>query len=859
MAIYNPPKGSNIVFNFGNSGYQPLDFFNVNLNASFKGTSTLQAAIEVSQFYTNSTFTYVKQCRKVVVGYTGSGIQVLNLPCLFGGIRDIGAIIQGQLSQVISGSIDLQVRVSTLLRSYTNLSTYIKSLRTGVYDLKSYSRIFTKSIYNLSSYSRIINKYYLDLSSTLIALAASPSVDLKTYIRIFSRASYNLKSYIRIFTESSHNLGTYSRIFTKDYLSLQGNLYVSFCLNLPSYIKVFQRSQNTLRSYIKTISHGSRDLLTYFKLSNRGFINLPSVARTVHKDFISMSSYLLANQPVILGASLNIIEIRDILGYIKGEYRKGFFDLYTEFDRVTLKASRNLPINIHSWDIRELGGIIHSNHTSDLYVELLAGNFGIIKNLATFLNCISPINLQAYIHSYDTKNLETITIVGYQPNDLPSNITSTQPRNLLGYIYGFKAQKIGVNLPSYIRGLEIYNLTTTITPIVASDLFVYINAIGKYKDLPSLIIPKTINIKHTLSISLYEHKDLKAVMSYNCLKSSYTTLFCSLYPINKKDLKTYIIGWFGDKAKNVLDLMAYVNSTLVQVTDFNTFFGDIFIPTAPSVTHKVTSIKNKSTYKTVDYYVISNTYKASILSASIIGVPRSKDLASYITAKPIANFTTLPGWVNPKTFEVIINLNRFEERWYRFVELMFFTNKDNDYFYFFVPEENKVFKVDRNRTWKIQVVGFSDDSSSIYSRTKINKKFIFKLNNYSTIDQALNDFIDRVTLARHSDLSVYLEAYTYPSINLNATIKGVSKKSWVRDCRARIQGVNSSVLTLTSTVQPQLNKNVNNLTALIVGKAYEPPTPTNVVFKFEHTYISPGSYNNMNWSYIQAEDFWKDL
>ena len=75
---------------------------------------------------------------------------------------------------------------------------------------------------------------------------------------------------------------------------------------------------------------------------------------------------------------------------------------------------------------------------------------------------------------------------------------------------------------------------------------------------------------------MYEHYDLKASINYNCLKSSFSDFSVSLYPINRLDLKAYIIGWFGDKADNLLDLRAFINFSDYQETNYINIHADIY-------------------------------------------------------------------------------------------------------------------------------------------------------------------------------------------------------------------------------------------------------------------------------------------
>ena len=717
MPNYRPPSGKNIIFSFSEAGYAAPDFLNIDFTNPPYSTSDLQAAITILQYYDkgssdlsanlevwplfqDSTYTYVKSCRKIVIGYSDEGIQTIELPCLFGGIRDLGLTVTG----IKQGFVDLAAELFGATNIYTDILANIRALYKDNYDL---------------------------------------------------------------------NANTYA---------------------VPPY-------------------------------------DLPAL--------------------------LNIIEVSNLPGVIVGELFKGYKDLFTTFDRVTLKSRANLNALITGIAFKDLLAYVTIFSTANLNAFIFAGNFKIQKNLSAFLSCVLPVDLQATLHGYAAANLNAFTIVGYQPYDLPINIRAVRPRDLPAYIYGMQNQSVYYDLSAYVLGLDTFDLPTYIYAMGAASFYAYIIATGKYLDLAAEIVPKTINIKRIISISLYEHKDLKATMNYNCLRSSYVDLGAYLYPIKKLDLGAFIIGWFGGKADNVIDLAAYINISDYLHINYTNCTSTVYSSTPSFVTHSIKSTPKKASYKVINTMMLLGSQATNILKATITGILYSYDLKGYIVAKPLANFTTVPSWVNPKTMEVLINLDRFEERWRRFVEMMFFTNDDEDYHFFYVPGENNVYKVDRNRTWKIQVTGFSTDKENIYSRIKVKKLFVFNLSNYNTFDEALSDLIDRVSLSRKFDLEAYINAFTYPSKDLAAEISIKYVRHWSKSLLAVVTGALNSYKILTATIEPEQYHGLNNLTALIVGKGYEPPTASGIHFNFKNTYVSPGSYNNMNWTNIQAEDFWK--
>ena len=419
MANYNPPKGGNIYFKFGSSGYQAPDFLDFSFISTFKGISDFQATIEATEFYTISTKTFVKSCRKIVVGYNEQGIQVLNLPCLYGGLRDLSSYIVGMLSTVYSSYQDLSALISVYVVNYTNLQANIKVGNSGHYDLHTYS----KSIYK--SYSEFTGKLNIFNYTNFLANISGYASEYK-----------DLK--IRILVPGKGIKDLYSTIQSYHYTTLL------------STILAVNSSSSDLRARILIPGRSVYDLSTFLRAVSSSTSSLSSVIRTAYKDTAYFQTNLNINQPIILPAFINIIDFTDFYSSIYGEYFKDSADLSITFGKVTFRTNRNLDSIIHGWDFRFLGATIGTNHAFNLQANIFAGNYGIIRNLSAILSCIAPINLSAAIHGYDIKNLEVATNVSYQPNDLPLFINCIYPQYLLAYIYGLQASNVRYDLKSYI-------------------------------------------------------------------------------------------------------------------------------------------------------------------------------------------------------------------------------------------------------------------------------------------------------------------------------------------------------------------------------------------------------------------------
>jgi len=760
MADYIPPTIDNIFFEFTSKGYEKPAFDDIVFNFSSQQLGDLQAAISVTQLYIDTTYTYTKECRKVVVGYNDSGVQVIDLPCLFGGIRDIMADI---------------VCKNRYVSSYKDFYTHIRSTK-------------------------------------------QETLDIFTFVRAYSTANSDLTSYSHAWYKGDSSIVAASRAERKGVLSFS--------------------------SFVRQSWRSSADILGYTKFV-RG-----------HAVISDLIANIIDIQPVNMAALLNIIELRELPSLIEGVYFKGSSDFYIEFNKVQFRSNAYISSNIFGWATSDLSSRIVSFWTKDLNVHILAGFFAIHKNLSSLIFCITPKNLGATLHGYDTLNLNAFTILGFTPNDLQAFISTIKYENLLAYINGKYGVNTYLNLPAFIHGVHIRDIVSYINTIEAKNLTATIDAVGKYIDLLAKIAPRTVNIKRMLFIPLMEHKDLKATIQYSCKGSSFSDFYTEIYAIRMKDLKAHIIGWFSGTADNVRDLAAYINYNDYSVQNYITVSG--YAQNKDSVLFPLV-LNKKQEYRVQNYIGIAGGNSQNLLAAYIVGQLQYANLNAYIRSVPLANFTTIPSWVNPSTLEAVINLERFEERWTRFVEMLFFTNSVEDFHYFYVSGENKIYKVDKKRTWKISVTGYSQNYDTIYERTRINKKFIFNLSNYNSVDEAIKDLIDRVTLPRSLNLPATLYAYDYDNRDLFANINVKQRISWSRALSTNIVGKSSSQIDCVVSIQPTLYKDINNLTGLIVGKAYEAPEPSNITFTFkEPGYIPAPYYNNMDWTYKQAEVFWKE-
>jgi hypothetical protein len=409
------------------------------------------------------------------------------------------------------------------------------------------------------------------------------------------------------------------------------------------------------------------------------------------------------------------------------------------------------------------------------------------EDLSFALNVVRPKHISASIYGWAVSNLTSTLTGGYGPGDLHAYINVIRPVDLSASIRAFKGIEEISNLSAIVSGSYSSDLFSSVFAVPGVDLCAYIRGIGGFYDLSVSIVPKVVYVKTSINVSLLEHADLKAMINYSCFNSEYKDLSSYLYAIYKSDLRSYIKGWkHSFEIGN--DLGGCVNAGVYSSED------KIVVRYVPE-TFKYTVLD--LSFNVVDEYKVFDTIRLiygaipSIdLSASITGIFHTKDLVASITADFDYNYSELPQWIRPKSHEVVIDLKRFKERWKRFVEIMFDTQGGRDDLrYFFVEAENKVYRLDRDRHWVIWAKSYKENEDSIIERSDVRHKYIFRMSDYNSVDEAIRDLIDRVSAYREGNLSATIVAQERPYSDLNIGISPDVKYTWVKHLKASIIGV----------------------------------------------------------------------
>jgi hypothetical protein len=465
--------------------------------------ASLQAAINVMGIYQTTTYTYLKECPTYVIGY-GTGIQIIQLPCLYGGIRDVGAYLYGNpehanlfayifgvagqgnlgayIKSTIQASQDLGASVRGFIQEYKNLIAAIKIIRPGSKDLLALlTGELNKGHDNLQALLDIIE--IRDLPASLVGELLKGQADLGAgYDKLFLREHIGLSAYI-------------SSVMTPN--DLPAILNVIAVDNLTAFLRTFQTSLKDLQAYLNTIQITNL-LASIHGLDTRA---LGATLAGVYGPY-DMQAYLNAT-----GGYKDLL-----VAYIKG------------------MAGTKIPI--------DLRGIVE-------------GMFSL--NLSAYITSISPVNLLAYLNVVgQTANLlasivpriihlkQAVRVSLLEHLDLHAMVNfacfTSDHRNLGAYLYpimklDLRAVIFGwhVNIYSNVKDLALYintgvysvedripigfcptqpDLSAVVTGILESlNLNAYIKPVfdWNYSELPADVNPKTHEIVIDFSVKWREN------------------------------------------------------------------------------------------------------------------------------------------------------------------------------------------------------------------------------------------------------------------------------------------------------------------------------------------------------------------
>ena len=395
MAGYQPPNGTGIPFKFTDAGYVKPTYnpTEADFHPEYR-TSDLKAAIQVMGIYQESTYTYKKSCPTYVVGYSNYGVQILKGPCVYGGIRDLGAFIE--VKQKAQGSADLSAYLKQLLASEVpvDLPAFIKSYehlnlpaRIHGYEVRNISAIIDTHLpSNILAYLKVFQREPKDLPASVYGWQVA---DLRALLEglvpkdlpanVYGIPPKDLPAYLKVWPEdylyaTVHGWGILdlaAYIKGKPYSDLGGYIGAHPWINLPARLKGWVREAHLdLPAYIRAFQY--KYLPAYIFAYE--IKDLP--ATIIPIPYVPLYAKIHGWQEAYLGATLNGQDYPyQIKAFINAT--GGFKDLGAYAHPViAAKEYRDLPGTLSGWQLYNLKATIVTDYHAQLSASVYPDGFG---------------------------------------------------------------------------------------------------------------------------------------------------------------------------------------------------------------------------------------------------------------------------------------------------------------------------------------------------------------------------------------------------------------------------------------------------------------------------------------------------
>jgi len=512
---YTPPPNTEIPFRFSSQGYTSPSSSSIEFkfSPSFR-SGDLQSAINIMQLYRESTYTYVKSCPKYVIGYDGGVPQIIDGRCVFGGIRDLGAIISGSYKE--SPNSFLQASINGV--KFSSFSDLL-------------SNCSTDTPRNISSF--IKTHLPIDISAEIYVMKLSSYGDLYSDIDIHYPSDIygyidvhlpkDISAIIKSWSQSLSYIRSSIRPFYREYLSyVYSNVETHQPDNLTSSLELHQPMD--IRSYIDCHIHGE-------------------IKSSIRSWYVESESFLLSstfgfeqgNLLSSLGGSLPRNLITYVKGYVSGanENLVSYIRSFVESPYLGSSIFYHQPENIYSIirgfvkeSYNNVGAIVKSFETIDMYavvdlhtyesisLSIRPWYIGVTENINSSIRVWSTDYISSNIDSHIWGNLIAIVLPHPPPPlpaiikgwfrgedfDLYSNIYGWGQGNLSsisgGHLHGnlnmlMKGVVLGVikELPTNIYGWQDLNLSSYIGTHKYSNFGILLKGVvlGVTKNIKGLI------------------------------------------------------------------------------------------------------------------------------------------------------------------------------------------------------------------------------------------------------------------------------------------------------------------------------------------------------------------------------------
>lgn len=444
-----------------------------------------------------------------------------------------------------------------------------------------------------------------------------------------------------------------------------GNISAYVGAHDPSNLQAIidTHSPRDLAAFIGT--HLPGDLTAYLnvkKLAGQGDL-YADIGTHLPKDLVA---FIDTHSPSSILGSIRAWKTtyRDLGGFLTGEKRKGYGDLWAEVSThppgdlgayidflplpVSLPAaikiwfrenSLDLSVSLLSWAAGDLGSIIGVHNPIDLTAEIIG-----LRRPA--------VDLPAHLHGWQEINLGASFKGTHLPTDLKAYLDVRQ------HVYSdisaaIRGWQIG-NLPAFLNTVFFKNLGSYLNIVQPEDLSAYIR-VQPHKDLSAVThVWHTRDLSAEMSFRYYRdlpatiiveadigHRLLASIKGYG---SSYRDLLGLIHPFQKEDLPAYLHPIY------IGDVSAYVQpvppSDLIGVLHG---WAEIFLPAAINGQNYPWNLT--ASISSIGYYnnllAIISPVRASFVNRNLIGIVHSWKTVDLTAEIGSINAGFLSAYLNP--------------------------------------------------------------------------------------------------------------------------------------------------------------------------------------------------------------------
>jgi len=643
---------------------------------------------------------------------------------------------------------------------------------------------------------------------------------------------------------------------------LQVFLFTSNYVDFGGYIKSTLSTQDNLgvvlRPWYKELSYDLRSAIKGWNRDN--YTNLPVYLKQTFIDNIDLNFHLktfLISQveiaSTIRGWSVGNIQdllsaiqastpgASDIYSYIKPTIQDAF-DLEVNIFKIWQHNNSNIPVNLHGWQTLDLQKIIQALHIKDLLSTIRATY---IRNISAFLYAIQPVNLGFSLMGWAEQNLNALVLATKYGGDLLATITAIPPADLGVTLFAKKGIGVAKDLNFRMTNFYENDLNIYLNVFWYKDLGIFLNSSKQTFDLQVKIYPKIVFVRQNINLSFLENRDLACIVNFPCFNSGFRDLLISLYSQYKKDLPISI--WGFDSA-NIVDLGCSINAydyvacNMLPIHYVNLYrdTSSLILEYKKSAIFSINTLHVMGANITKGYVDIKNYIYGEYLQKDLNIFIRAYSNKHYTQSNIIDNFITLQLKDNEEEFRKHITLE--------------FNSYANNYYYF--SGNQRAYRTFQEDHWVVFVEGFKFNSNKTgEEKAKVMRKYIFSLRNYNSIDEAIRDMIDRVTIMKHQDLNTFIFADNNNIKDLGISIKANKVFKTTRSLPVRIKvGSVAVVKELYASIFPQAYESTTNLECTIIGTNYESSIPTDpMVFNFEGAGGILPDPENINFEFLIEE------